>query len=729
MANQDSIHAASPASSLNPGVVSAQRKPWLWGYARQPAQLAMLGIVLLGFALRLHRLGVDSLWLDELGQASMASGTLKEAIAGAGLHHGAAPLDYIVTWLALHVAAVDFAARLPAALVGTATIALLYRLGRALFDPAVGLVAALLVALSPFHLRFSQEARFYALFTALTVASALALVAALRRNDRRGWLAYALILIASLYAHYYTPLVVLTQGLAVLVAPRSATGRSAAGNDLAHRQAIRGFLSSCLVAAVAFVPWLIYAVLSESGVPRGDAPAFGLDLLRQIHLAFVAGTEPQEPLVPLQWIYLALAVAGMLAGLARRHTRWSTLLLVLPLLLAPPLIVLGLRLIGYFFALRQVLFLLPFYLLLVAYGALWLVRQITSRTRDHSARRWFRTAAALGLALVLCFPLLSQGSDAYQPERQDWRAAMDLVSANIEPSDAIVVPGVPDHYFRYYAPDWAGHLAGQAIPVDLEAIAADHPAVWVVAIPQVQDMDEDARRWLLQSGALQLDFGWPMQVYYWQPGRTVDNLLAMTQTWTPPLNPQALQGLMARYEDAGWAEAADAMAQQAAGLAYSPEDASEFQALRGNIWRRLGSSQDAIAAYQQAVDLWPRNVDAHIGLGEQLLRNGEAAEAAKVLRRAVSLDPGNYWARRLLADARWQQGRQAAAIAGYRSAIAIDPTVAETYARLGNLLEARGDTAGAIAAFEQYLERMPDTPQSTEIRQRLERLKDSRIAE
>ena len=93
-------------------------------------QAALLAALLLGFALRLHRLDTASLWLDELGQASVASGSAAQAIAGARLHHGAAPLDYLLTWLALRVAHVDFAARLPAALLGTLTLALTYRLIR-----------------------------------------------------------------------------------------------------------------------------------------------------------------------------------------------------------------------------------------------------------------------------------------------------------------------------------------------------------------------------------------------------------------------------------------------------------------------------------------------------------------------------------------------------------------------------------------------------------------------
>ncbi|MCB0251574.1 MAG: hypothetical protein KDI07_23590, partial [Anaerolineae bacterium] len=94
--------------------------------SRRLPRLAMIAILLGGFALRVERLGVPSLWLDEMGQTTPALRGLGAVIDAARRHHGAAPLDYLLTWLALHVAHEDFVARMPAALLGTLTIALVY---------------------------------------------------------------------------------------------------------------------------------------------------------------------------------------------------------------------------------------------------------------------------------------------------------------------------------------------------------------------------------------------------------------------------------------------------------------------------------------------------------------------------------------------------------------------------------------------------------------------------
>jgi len=72
--------------------------------------------------------------------------------------------------------------RLPSALFGTLTIAVVYVLGRRLLNRRVGRVAAWMVTVSPIHVRFAQEARMY---TLLTLLASLALTAFVRLW--RGW--------------------------------------------------------------------------------------------------------------------------------------------------------------------------------------------------------------------------------------------------------------------------------------------------------------------------------------------------------------------------------------------------------------------------------------------------------------------------------------------------------------------------------------------------------------
>jgi uncharacterized membrane protein len=87
----------------------------------------------------------------------------------------------------------EWVLRLPSALVGLLSIYLLYRLGSALFDRLTGLAAALLLAVSPFHVWYSQEARMYALVGLLCLGAGLFAWRALRGNRFLDWLVLGLL--------------------------------------------------------------------------------------------------------------------------------------------------------------------------------------------------------------------------------------------------------------------------------------------------------------------------------------------------------------------------------------------------------------------------------------------------------------------------------------------------------------------------------------------------------
>lgn len=703
--------------------------------------MLVLAILWAGLALRLYRLGAESLWLDEMGQASVSSGSLLQALAGARRHHGAAPLDYLLTWLALQIAHSDFVVRLPAALVGILTLALVYRLGEELFDRPTGLLGMALLAGAPLHLRFSQEARFYALFTALAVASTLTLVIALRQNTWRGWALYAVTLVAGLYTHYYMPLVVLAHGLAVLwkqvepsaavrqqphvaAASASFTAREAeqpapsAGGARSDLTTLGGFLLSCMAAAVAFLPWLFYAVLHETGTPLATPPQLSWTFLNEMHARLVLGPGNAELLPGLRWLYGGLALLGVIGGLIRWRTRLGTLLLLLPVLLSPPLIILALRQVGYFFAIRQVLFLLPFYLLLVARGIVALACWLAGQTRHRKEAR-LQAGIPLLLAAALLVPLAPAIKGVLELPRQDWRDALAFVAANARPEDTVLSPRVPNRYFRYYAPDLAPRMANPESVEALKTVAAHSPATWTLIFARSGDLGRQARRWLEQAGALRLDFGPEMTVYYYRPGVSANGLLLDALHWLPPRLAQPMEQLTYLYDAADMPEAAASAALQAAALATSVQKASFYQTLRGNVWRKRGDNRRAIEAYRQALRLWPQNTEALVRLGERLIADGRADEATMVLLRATRLAPDNYWAHRLLGEAYWRQQRVQEALAAFQAAIAVNPDEPETYFRLGSILADTGDIAAAIAAYRRYLMLAPDGPRVAAIRQRL----------
>ena len=80
-------------------------------------------------------------------------------VAGDAVHP---PLDYMVQLGIERTGAPEWARRLPSVAAGTATVLLAALLARRWFGAAAGLGAALLLACSPIHVRYSQEVRPYA---------------------------------------------------------------------------------------------------------------------------------------------------------------------------------------------------------------------------------------------------------------------------------------------------------------------------------------------------------------------------------------------------------------------------------------------------------------------------------------------------------------------------------------------------------------------------------------
>jgi hypothetical protein len=56
-----------------------------------------------------------------------------------------------------------FSARFPTAIAGALAVPVMYKIGTLLFDRSVGLLAALILALCAYHIRYAQEVRAYGL--------------------------------------------------------------------------------------------------------------------------------------------------------------------------------------------------------------------------------------------------------------------------------------------------------------------------------------------------------------------------------------------------------------------------------------------------------------------------------------------------------------------------------------------------------------------------------------
>ena len=157
-------------------------------------------ILMLGAILRLLSLGKQSFWYDEVYSAILAAKDLGTVVT----HFGQTPtLYHILLHFWLYLGHSDIMIRLLSVVFGVMTLWVIYLVGKTLFDSRHGLLCAFLMAISPLHVWYSQEARMYSLLTLLSVASVLFFLRFLQRQ--RGWPGFwwAVTSVLAIYTHYY----------------------------------------------------------------------------------------------------------------------------------------------------------------------------------------------------------------------------------------------------------------------------------------------------------------------------------------------------------------------------------------------------------------------------------------------------------------------------------------------------------------------------------------------
>lgn len=272
--------------------------------------LAIGALLALGVVLRF--VCRSDLWADEVLSVNIAKLPLGR-ITGALRHDGAPPLYYFMLhgWMRV-LGTGNASVRALSGVIGVATFVPTWFIGRRidLRRARLGLTpdgsrtvawsALLLLALSPFAIRYSTETRMYALVMLLVTVGYLAVVRALEQPSLARLGVVALITAGLLYTHYWA--FSLTAVIAVVLAVIAVRGAPDT-----RRAAIK-VLGAMVAGGVLFVPWLgsfLYQ-LEHTGTPWG-APVSPIGSWATAFKAF-GGNEH-----PAAWILLALIVLGLFA--------------------------------------------------------------------------------------------------------------------------------------------------------------------------------------------------------------------------------------------------------------------------------------------------------------------------------------------------------------------------------------------------------------------------------
>ncbi|MBI1279351.1 MAG: DUF2723 domain-containing protein [Anaerolineaceae bacterium] len=217
-------------------------------------------IFLLAIGLRLINLAGRALWYDEAfavlfaekGLSAMLYGTLTPVVGGAADIH---PLLYYSTlnvWMHFFGESA-FTVRLLSVVFGVATVALIYLLAKSLFDERTGLVAALITAIAPFHVQYSQETRMYALLGLLLMSATWCFIKSWHDESQvaqkslwmnwRYWLGFGLFAGLAMYTQQLAAFYLVAIGLVPFVTRRKGQ--------------IIGLIVGAITAIVVYLPWLV----------------------------------------------------------------------------------------------------------------------------------------------------------------------------------------------------------------------------------------------------------------------------------------------------------------------------------------------------------------------------------------------------------------------------------------------------------------------------------------
>ena len=183
---------------------------------RTGPDLVLAAIVLVGTVARAWGLGAQSYWYDEWLTARAADGTARNLYRYVTDQAGIPPTYFVVTWVWARLFGTgEVALRSISVLAGVGTIVVAYGAARALGQGrAVARVAALLIAVNPMLVWYSQEARPYSLVALLVACTVLFGARWLRDGRRLDLGCWALAATAAVAVHYYAVFLVLLEVIA-----------------------------------------------------------------------------------------------------------------------------------------------------------------------------------------------------------------------------------------------------------------------------------------------------------------------------------------------------------------------------------------------------------------------------------------------------------------------------------------------------------------------------------
>jgi hypothetical protein len=492
------------------------------------SKLIILGLTLLAFGLRAYRLDVQSFWIDEGWTAHYTLMTPAELLHSMRTFRIIPPLYHFSTlyWAALFGDS-EYSLRFYALIFGVLTIPLTYRLGQALVDQRLGLLAAFLMTISPYQIWHSQDARMYTILTAGSVMSMWGFVkllpflvhawpksaqpalASQAPHFWRWWWLYVGGTELALLTHYHALMMIGVQGLFML---------------FGWKRYWRGYLMWGITVLIILLPnilWIIFGSSLVLNYPHWVKQLPWWETYLRSAIAYSVGEfVPRPQAIVLSLTFVGLYGLGLFSAARRRWGDWrgsDMLAFLIFYTLAPNA---AAWLYGQWrtpvYLERYLIPVQVGFLLTVALGILAImdVTQSKHRSKESLPRTpallpWWVSYLIGSIPLLLLISVCSwvQWQHYFNPAyaKDDWRAVIRTIENFGLPGDAVVFTGDGgEKLFRYYyhgqLPVYLDFLTPVPPPDQarqiIANIASGHQRVWFS--PYGLEVDATLENWLAQ---------------------------------------------------------------------------------------------------------------------------------------------------------------------------------------------------------------------------------------
>jgi tetratricopeptide (TPR) repeat protein len=671
-------------------------------------------------------------------------------------------LRLTLTHTFMRIGGQEFLLRFPYAAFGILGVILMYQVGRTLFDDGTGIIAAFLLAISPFHIQYSQEARSYSLTILLILTSLYCLVRALQDNQLKHWAGFAFVTTMSLNNHLTAASVVASEiayGALVLLIerisrpadqqqprgrkhPASSQNRGRLCDWLHWLRSSRGAMLtlSSLVGIVLFLlfrgTWFSY--LSQIGLSTAGSGTGGNDAILRISDAFIR--KLLSDFGAGNGLVLYLFGAAFLAGLVSCAVdrQWRQLLLA-PIWILPPLFILSRISASAYFSSKHLIFILPAYLLFAARGITGIGKIATQHLGLSAGTKKLLWVTCLMLVTGALAWFSVPGVQAYyKGHKENWRGVATLISEEAKPGDLVVQLLIwPTDPVPYYLGSLPGGTDIKLVTID-SASESDFPTRvwWVMTVGQ-----PGTRLSPLPAPEELVGSEFDVYSFYSHPFKSP----ALVRRKTPIANRAEflqlavkLSLVQAQSDSRGKFEWHLSRLSQVTGLPGTSQVQSEcppefsdpdkyIQAAREqfqNAQRQeaLDSILKAMALYEL---LYPGHGRPHdsvlqalYSLGDSALESGHRACSVLFYSRAaeahmldVETDPDSVDHWQNLAEALVKAARHKDAVAAYERLLELVPGRWEYHVRLARSYRASGQHEKGIDTLEQAVKLAPAEPQ------------------